>query len=62
MAGRRNTKREKDRKEEAIQGGRRKEKKKSSAGFKQVRLVLLVFLSVKQEGVTGVIGFIFLPS
>ena len=62
MEGRRNKKR-KDRKEEVIQGERRKkEKKKSSAGFKLVRLVLLVFLSVKWEGVVGRIGFTFLPS
>ena len=39
-----------------------KKKKKSSAGFKQVWLVLLVFLSVEQEGVVGRIGFTFLPS
>ena len=39
-----------------------KEKKKSSDGFKPVRLVLLVFLSVEQEGVVGSIGFTFLPS
>ena len=38
------------------------EKKKSSAGFKPVRLVLMVFLYVKQEGVVGGIGFTFLPS
>ena len=38
------------------------EKKKSSAGFKLVRLVLLVFLSVEREGVVGRIGFSFLPS
>ena len=44
------------------QGERRKEKKMSSAGFKPVRLVLLVFLSVEQEGVIGNIGFTFLPS
>ena len=63
MEGRRNKKRLKDRKEEGIQGKRRKgEKEKSSAGFKQVRLVLLVFLSVKWEGVFGRIGFTFLPS
>ena len=37
-------------------------KEKSSAGFKPVRLVLLVFLSVKQEGVVGGVGFTFLPS
>ena len=54
----------KDRKEEGIQGERRKgkRKKKKSAGFKPVRLVLLVFLSVEQEGVVGRIGFTFLPS
>ena len=63
MEGRRSEKGKKDRKEEGIQGERRNEKKKkSSAGFKPVRLVLLVFLSVKQEGVVGGIGFTFLPS
>ena len=62
MEGRRNKKRKKDRKEEGIQGERRKEKKKFSAGFRQVRLVLLVFLSVEREGVVGRIGFTFLPS
>ena len=36
--------------------------KKSSAGFKLVRLVLLVFLSVEREGVVVRIGFTFLPS
>ena len=61
MEGRRNKKRKKDRKEEGIQGERRG-KKKSSAGFKPVRLVLLVFLCVKWEGVFGRIGFTFLPS
>ena len=61
MEGRRNTKRKKYRKEEGIQGERRGEKK-SSAVFKTVRLVLLVFLSVKWEGVVGGIGFTFLPS
>ena len=60
MEGRRNKKRKKDRKEEGIQG--KGGKKKSSAGFKPVRLVLLVFLSVEQEGVVGRIGFTFLPS
>ena len=49
-------------KEEGIQGERRKGKKKSSAGFKPVRSVLLVFLSVKQEVVGEGIGFTFLPS
>ena len=39
-----------------------KKKKRTSAGFKLVRLVLLVFLSVKREGVIGGIGFSFLPS
>ena len=62
MEGRRNTKRKKDRKEEGIQGERRKEKKKSSGVFKAVRLVLLIFMSVEQEGVVGRIGFTFLPS
>ena len=42
--------------------GGKEEKKKSSAGFKPVRLYLLVFLSVEQEGVVGRIGFTFLPS
>ena len=59
MEGRRNKKRKKDRKEERIWG---KENKKSSAGFKLVGLVLLVFLFVKREGVVAGIGFTFLPS
>ena len=62
MEGRRNKKRKKDRKEEEIQGERRKEKKNSCAGFKPARLVLLVFLSVEWEGVVGRISFTFLPS
>ena len=64
MEGGRNKKRKKDRKEEGIQGERTKEekRKKSSAGFKLVWLVLLVFLSVEREGVVGRIGFTFLPS
>ena len=62
MEGRRIKKRKKDRKEEEIQGERRKEKKNSSAGFKLVRLVLLVVLSVEWEGVVGRIGFTFLTS
>ena len=61
MGGRRD-KKKKGRKKE-FNGERRKgKKKKSSAGFKPVRLVLLVFLSVEQEGVVGRIGFTFLPS
>ena len=57
-------KKRKDRKEEVIQGERRKEKekKKSSAGFKALMLVLLVFLSVERERVVGRIRFTFLPS
>ena len=39
-----------------------KRKKMSSAGFQPVRLVLLVFVSVEQQGVVGRIGFTFLPS
>ena len=62
MEGRRNKKRKKDRKEEGIHGKGGKKKKKSSAGFKPVSLVLLVFLSVKREGVFGRIGFTVLSS
>ena len=62
MEGRRNKKRKKDIKEEGIQGERRKILKKSSAAFRPVWLVLLVVLSVEQEGVVGRIGFTFLPS
>ena len=51
-----------ERKKEFRGKGGKKEKKKSSAGFKLVRLVLLVFLSVEREGVVGRIGFSFLPS
>ena len=51
----------KKRKEEGIQGERRKGEK-NSAGLKPVRLVLLVVLTVEQEGVVGRIGFTFLPS
>ena len=40
----------------------KRKKKKSSGGSKPVRLVLLVFLSVKWERVFGGIGFTFLPS
>ena len=61
MEGRRTKKeRRTERKKEFRGKGRRK--KKSSAGFKPVRLVLLVLLSVEQEGVVGRIGFTFLPS
>ena len=52
----------KKRKKERIQGERRIGKKKSFAGFKPVRLVLLVVLSVQREGVVGRFGFTFLPS
>ena len=62
MEGRRNKKRQKDRKEEGIQGERRKEKIKCSGVFKPVMLVLLVFLSVERAGVVGRIGFTFVPS
>ena len=71
--GRRRNKKGKGWKEEGIQKERKTErkkefrgkgerKKKSSAGFKLVRLVLLVFLSVEREGVVGRIGFTFLSS
>ena len=70
MEGRRNKKKKEGQKQRRNLGGKEKEKKterekkkkKSSAGFKLVRLVLLVFLSVKREGVVGRIGFTFLPS
>ena len=61
MGGRRNEKKKKERKKE-FRGKGGKGKKKSSAGFKPVRLVLLVVLSVEREGVVGRIGFTFLPS
>ena len=54
-------KKKRERKKE-FRGKGGKNKKKSSAGFKLVRLVLLVFLSVEPEGVFGRIGFTFLPS
>ena len=54
-------KKKRERKKE-FRGKGGKEKKKSSAGFKPVRLVLLVILSVQREGVVGRIGFTFLPS
>ena len=63
MDGRKNIKKDRrtERKKEFREKGG-KEKKNSSAGFKLVRLVLLVFLSVEREGVVGRIGFTFLPS
>ena len=51
-----------ERKKEFRGKGGKKNKKKSSAGFKSVSLFLLVFLSVDQKGVVGRIGFTFLPS
>ena len=54
-------KKERERKKE-FRGKGGKKKKESSAGFKPVRLVLLVVLSVQWEGVVGRIGFTFLPS
>ena len=64
MDGRRNIKKERrtERKKEFRGEGEKEKKKKSSGGFKLVKLVLLVFLSVKREGVVGGIGFTFLPS
>ena len=64
MEGRRNIKKERrtERKKEFRGKGGNKKKKKSTAGFKLVRLVLLVFLRVKWEGAVGRIGFTFLPS
>ena len=59
MEGRRN---KKERRTERKKEFRGKGKKNSFAGFKPVRVILLVFLSVKWEGVVGEIGFTFLPS
>ena len=59
MEGRRNKKKKEGQKGRRNSGGR-EERKKSSCGFKLVRLVLLVFLSVKREGVVVGIGFTFL--
>ena len=53
---------EKERNTERKKEFRGKGKKKSSAGFKPVRLVLLDFLPVKREGVCGGIRFTFLFS
>ena len=61
MGGRRNEKKNERKKEFRGKGGKGK-KKHSSAGFKLVSLLLLVFLSVKWEGGVGGIGFTFLPS
>ena len=64
MEGRRNKKRKKDRRKKEFRGkgGKEKQNKKSSAGFKLFRLFLLVFMSVEREGVFGRIGFTVLPS
>ena len=64
MEGRRNKEKDRrtERKKEFRGKGGKEKKKRSSAGFKLVRLVLLVFLSVEWEGVVGRIGFTFLPS
>ena len=65
MEGRRNKKKKEGQKGRRNSGGKDKEKinlKKSSAGFKQVRLVLLVFLSVKPEGwLEGLVSLFSLP-
>ena len=62
MGGRRNEKKKKKETKKDFRGKGGEEKKKSRAGFKPVRLVLLVVLSVQWEGVVGRIGFSFLPS
>ena len=61
MGGRRNERKKKKERKKEVRGKGGKGKIKS-AGFKPVRLVLLVILSVEQEGVVGRIGFTFLPS
>ena len=65
MERRRNKKKKEGQKGRRNSGGkeeRKNNKKKYSAGFKTVRLVLLVVLSVEQEGLVGRIGFTFVPS
>ena len=64
MEARRNKKKKEGQKGRRNSGGKeeRKKKQKSFAGFKPVRLVLLVILSVELEGMVGRIGFTFLPS
>ena len=63
MEGRRNKKKKEGQKRRRNSGGKEEgKKKKSSAGFKPVSFVLLLFLSMKPEGVIGGIGFTFLPS
>ena len=63
MGGRTNEKKKKRKEGRRNSGGKEeREKKNSSAGFKPVRLVVLVVLSVEWEGVVGRIGFTFLPS
>ena len=67
MEGRRNKKKRRTERKKEFRGkdGKKKEagkKKRSFAGFKLVRLVLLVVLSVEREGLVGRIGFTFLPS
>ena len=62
MEGGMSKKRKKDRKEEGIQGERRKEKKKSSAGFKRVRLVLVVSCLCNGRGwLEGLVSLFSLP-
>ena len=65
MEGRRNKKRKKEfrgKEGKKKQNEKQQQQQKSSAGFKPVRLVLLVCLSVEWEEVVGKIGFNFLPS
>ena len=62
MEGRTNKKERRTERKKEFRGKEGKKKKMSSAGFKQVRLVLMVLLSVKWEGVGRGIGFTFLPS
>ena len=61
MGGRRNEKK-REREGRRNSGGKEEREKKKSPGFKPVRLVLLVVLSVQRVGVVGRIGFTFLPS
>ena len=63
MEGRRIKKKTEGQKGRRNSGGKEERKKKKvSGGFKLVRLVLLVLLSVELDGGVGRIGFTFLPS
>ena len=62
MEGRRNKRKTEGQKGRRNSWGKEERKKKSSAGFKLVRLVLLVFLSVDGRGwLEGLVSLFSLP-